>query len=51
LIQRGNNLEAHPQLLAFLDNPVPVMKELRRNPALLAQWGQLDKVLLEKQRK
>ena len=49
LIQRGNNLEAHPQLLAFLDNPVPVMKELRRNPAFLAQWAQLDKTLLENQ--
>jgi hypothetical protein len=51
LISRGNNLEAHPQLLAFLDNPVPVMKELRRNPAFLAQWAQLDKTLLEKQGK
>lgn len=51
LVRRGNNLEAHPQLLAFLNNPVPVMKELRRNPAFLVQWAQLDKTLLEKQGK
>ncbi len=46
LIRRGNNLEAHPQLLAFLDDPVPVMKALRRNPAFLAQWAQLDNSIL-----
>ena len=42
LIEMGNNPEDHPRLMAFLDNPVPVLKEIRRDPRFFNQWVQID---------
>ena len=43
LIAQGYDLSAHPELNDFLDNPVPMMKKLRRDPNLMTQWSMIDK--------
>ena len=43
LIERGYDLSAHPEYSAYLDNPVPMMKKLRRDPSLFTQWSMIDK--------
>ena len=40
--KKGYDLEALPQVAAFLDNPIQSLKAMRRNPAHLTQWALVD---------
>ncbi len=51
LIEMGNNPQDHPRLMAFLDNPVPVLKQIRRDPRFFNQWVQLDNNIIANQKK
>ncbi len=51
LIEMGNSPEAHPRLMAFLDNPVPVLKQIRRDPRFFNQWVQVDHNIQANQKK
>lgn len=51
LIAKGYDLSAHPELNEFLDNPVPMMKKLRRDPDLLTQWAMVDKKIQKELKK
>ncbi|WP_353480517.1 hypothetical protein [Haliscomenobacter sp.] len=51
LIAQGYDLSAHPELNEFLDNPVPMMKKLRRDPDLLTQWSMVDKKIQKELKK
>lgn len=48
LIKKGYDLNKFPELSAFLDNPIPVMKQFRRDPSFAAQWGRVDVNLIKK---
>jgi hypothetical protein len=43
--KKGYDLEALPQVAAFLDNPIPSLKAMRRNPAHQTQWALVDQNL------
>jgi hypothetical protein len=43
--KQGYDLAAFPQVAEFLDNPIPSMKALRRNPAYLTNWALVDQNL------
>lgn len=51
LIDMGNSPEDHPRLMAFLDNPVPVLKQIRRDPRFFNQWVQVDHNIQANQKK
>jgi hypothetical protein len=51
LIEMGNKPQDHPRLMAFLDNPVPVLKQIRRDPRFFNQWVQLDNTIIANQKK
>lgn len=40
--KKGYDLEALPQVAAFLDNPIQSLKAMRRNPAHQTQWALVD---------
>lgn len=48
LIKQGRRFDNNPQLDAFLNNPIPTIKEMRRDPNFLTQWAQVDRKFLEK---
>jgi hypothetical protein len=48
LIKQGRDFDNNPQLNAFLNNPIPTIKEMRRNPSLMTQWAKVDQKFLEK---
>lgn len=48
LIKQGRNFDNNPQLNAFLNDPIPTIKEMRRDPQFLTQWAQVDRKFLEK---
>ncbi len=45
LIQKGFDLDNTPYMRDFIDNPIPVMKQLRRDPAFFTQWVQIDQTI------
>jgi hypothetical protein len=45
LIKRGLNMSDCPEINAFLDNPIPAMKQMRRNPSYSTQWGAVDRLI------
>lgn len=45
LIKKGYDLDANPRIKAFLNDPVPTMKEIRHNPNFLTQWALIDQKL------
>jgi hypothetical protein len=42
MIKLGRKFDNSPQLDAFLNNPIPTIKEMRRDPNFLTQWGMVD---------
>lgn len=42
LQQKGYDFAAFPQVAEFLDNPLPAIKALRRDPMYLTQWALSD---------
>ncbi len=42
LIYQGFDLDKVPYMRDFIDNPIPSMKQLRRDPAFFTQWAQID---------
>jgi hypothetical protein len=42
LEKSGYNLNAYPEVMAFLDNPTKTMKAIRRDPNYLTQWALID---------
>ena len=48
LLEKGVDINAIPRLNELLDNPVPMIKELRRDPSLVSQWALLDQKLIDK---
>ncbi len=45
LQNQGYDLATFPQVAEFLDNPIPSMKAIRRNPAYLTNWALVDQQL------
>jgi hypothetical protein len=48
LIKKGYDMSKYPEINAFLDNPIPGMKQIRRDPSFSTQWGSLDAKLNKK---
>jgi Peptidase_G2, IMC autoproteolytic cleavage domain len=48
LLEQKVDINAIPRLNELLDNPVPMIKELRRDPSLVTQWALLDQKLFGK---
>jgi hypothetical protein len=48
MINQGIDLEQHPQIEALIENPVPYLKELRRNKDFASQWGIIDQMIQSK---
>lgn len=48
LAKQGRNFDNSPKLDAFLNDPIPTIKEMRRDPNYLTQWGVVDQKLLKK---
>ncbi|MEY4134235.1 MAG: hypothetical protein RL386_585 [Bacteroidota bacterium] len=48
LRKQGHDPDANPFLRAFLDNPVPAIKALRRDPSYFTQWAMFDQQLPQK---
>jgi hypothetical protein len=48
LAKQGRNFDNSPKLDAFLNDPIPTIKEMRRDPNYLTQWGVVDQKFLKK---
>ena len=48
MIKLGRKFDNSPQLDAFLNNPIPTIKEMRRDPNFITQWSVVDQKLLKK---
>ena len=48
LIKQGRNFDNSPKLDAVLNDPIPTIKEMRRDPNYLTQWGLVDQKFLKK---
>ena len=48
LIKQGYDLSANPKMAEMLDNPIPFIKEVRRDPAYLTQWALVDQKIKSK---
>jgi hypothetical protein len=48
LRKQGQDPDANPFLRDFIDNPVPALKALRRNPSYFTQWAMFDQQLPQK---
>jgi hypothetical protein len=48
MIKLGRNFDNSPQLDAFLNDPIPTIKEMRRDPNFITQWSVVDQKLLKK---
>lgn len=42
LVKQGTDLSIYPQVEEMLDNPVPFMKSIRRDPTFITQWALVD---------
>lgn len=42
LIKQGYDLSKNPKMVEMLDNPLPFIKEVRRDPSYLTQWALVD---------
>lgn len=49
LEEQGVDFSKNKQLGAFLDNPLPIMKEVRKDPKYLTQWALIDQKLIGKE--
>jgi hypothetical protein len=45
---QGIDVNEYPQLVAFFDNPLPIMKQIRRDPQFFSQWAAIDQDLQSK---
>lgn len=45
LLDQGYQLQDYPGLSEIIENPIPFMKEIRRNPRFTTQWGHVDSIL------
>ncbi|HKK77104.1 MAG TPA: hypothetical protein VJ953_18640 [Saprospiraceae bacterium] len=45
LVDQGYELNNYPEILAMLDDPIPFMKKVRRDPNFLSQWASVDRHL------
>lgn len=48
LARQGRNFDNSSQLDAFLNDPIPTIKEMRRDPNYLTQWSVVDQKFLKK---
>lgn len=48
LAKQGRKFDNSPQLDAFLNDPIPTIKEMRRDPNYLTQWGVVDQKFQKK---
>lgn len=48
LARQGRNFDNNPQLNAFLNDPIPTIKEMRRDPNYLTQWSVVDQKFQKK---
>jgi hypothetical protein len=48
LARQGRNFDNNPQLEAFLNDPIPTIKEMRRDPNYLTQWSVVDQKFQKK---
>lgn len=47
LTQKGYDLDDHPVIEKFVNDPVQAYKDLRRDPTYRSYWGRIDRILLE----
>ncbi|MDZ4682496.1 MAG: hypothetical protein SGI94_18800, partial [Saprospiraceae bacterium] len=45
---QGVAVESNPELVAYFDRPIEMLKQLRRDPALKTMWGSFDQKLKNK---
>lgn len=45
LTEQGYDLTKYPEILDMLDNPVPFIKKIRRDPRFLSQWASVDTII------
>ncbi|HOY16995.1 MAG TPA: hypothetical protein PLC89_06880 [Haliscomenobacter sp.] len=48
LIKQGYDANKNPKMFEMLDNPLPFIKEVRRNPAYITQWAMVDQKIKSK---
>jgi len=48
LIKQGYDLSKNPKMAEVLDNPIPFIKEVRRDPTYLTQWALVDQKIKSK---
>jgi hypothetical protein len=48
LIKQGHDMSKNPKMAEMLDNPLPFIKEVRRDPAYLTQWALVDQKIKSK---
>ena len=48
LIKQGFDMSKNPKMAEMLDNPLPFIKEVRRDPAYLTQWALVDQKIKSK---
>jgi len=46
--QKGLNMNVHPEMAAFLADPLAMIKKIRRDPGLVTQWALIDQKILNK---
>jgi len=50
IMKSGLQFDDNAAVMEFLDNPIPKMKEMRRNPSIVTQWAKVDQQLLMKKK-
>lgn len=48
LIKQGYDLNKNPKMAEILDNPLPFIKEVRRDPTYITQWAMIDQKIKSK---
>lgn len=48
LIKQGYDMSKNPKMVEVLDNPIPFIKEVRRDPTYLTQWALVDQKIKSK---
>jgi hypothetical protein len=48
LEEQGIDINAYPKLIEFFENPLPVIKQVRRDPNYITQWALIDQKIKPK---
>lgn len=48
LQEQGLDINAYPKLIEFFENPLPIIKQVRRDPNFITQWAMIDQKIKPK---